>query len=201
MKITIDNHLGRYTVPNECEKKVCVDIGANTGNFISSQINNFELLHFYEPYKPCFDIVKDKLKDTNKSEGFNEAVFHTTGLKLPLMAHSNHDAGSNGLKTDCLNSDWVDEIDIVTTVCLNTIIQRAGGHINYLKVDCENSEYYLLIDKDLSKIDYIGIELHWHMGEEKYNKLISHILMTHHTNDDYSWVYDLNKEVLFKKNK
>lgn len=198
INISQDSHLGHYQIPSECEKNVLVDIGANTGNFTSSQINNFKLIHFYEPYLPCFETIKSRLNNTNNVLGFNEAVHSESNLNLMMMAHSNLDSGSNGLKTDSLNNDWVHEIGEVKTVSLEDVINRAGGRINYMKIDCENSEYYFLINKNLQNIDFIGIELHWHMGEEKYNSLLDHLKKTHITNDDCNWQFDLNKEVLFK---
>jgi FkbM family methyltransferase len=199
MNITIDNHLGTYIIPKECGNKVCVDVGSNTGNFIQTQLNNFELFHFYEPYKPCFEIIKNKFSDNHKVVGFNEAVYHTSDLVLELFAHDNHDSGSNGLKTDCLNEDWVEKICDVNTVSLETILSRVGGHIDYLKVDCENSEYHLFMDKDLNNIDFIGIEMHHHMGKEKYDNLINHIKKTHFTRDNCSWTSGNNYELLFMK--
>jgi FkbM family methyltransferase len=198
IRITQDNHLGQYTVPNECNKNVCVDVGANTGNFTVSQISVFNVIYFYEPYTPCFDTVTKRVENEKKVLGFNEAVYSEDNLKIPMIAHGNMDAGSNALKTDTINDDWKYVLDEVTTVSLETILSRAGGHINYFKIDCETSEYHLLINKDLTPIDYIGIELHWQMGKEKYDYLISHIQKTHTTNDNILWEYNTNKEVLFK---
>jgi hypothetical protein len=197
MNISLDSHLGNYIIPNKCEKKILVDIGANTGNFTVSQINNFEVIHFYEPYLPCFEIVKQRVSDNENVIGFNEAVYSKDGVELSMMAHDNHDAGSNGLKTDSLNGDWVEEICKVTTVSLDTILSRVGGRINYLKIDCETSEYYFFMDKNLNDIDYIAIELHWQMGKEKYEKLISFIKETHNCNSNLIWENGVNKEVLF----
>lgn len=203
MKINIhipEQNLGSYDIPADCKKDSCVDIGANIGDFTVSQASAFKLLHFYEPFEPCFTKIKSRTEEFSNIVGFMEAVYSEDGKELPLIAHLNHGAGSIALKTDAINEHWEDELDLVKTVSLPTIIQRAGGSINYLKVDCETSEYYLLIDQDLTYIDYIGIELHWQMGEEKYNKLINHLQKTHTTSGDASWSFDTNKEVLFTNN-
>ena len=50
--------------------------------------------------------------------------------------------------------------------------------INYLKVDCEGAEVPFLLDKDLSKIDNIGLELHWY-NKSSAKKLIAHISKIH----------------------
>lgn len=197
--ISIPEHnLGGYIIPQECNKNVCVDVGANVGSFTLSQVGNFNSIHFYEPFEPCFNIVKDKTKHLPNVIGWKEAVYQEDNLSLSLISHYNLDAGSNALKTSSLNDHWVEEIGLTTTVSLPTILARVGGHIDYLKVDCETSEYYFLIGKDLSQIDYIGLELHWHMGEDRYNTLLDHISITHIIYGDFSWTYDLNKEVLCK---
>jgi len=194
------SNLGHYTIPEDCLRNVCVDIGANIGDFTVSQASNFKTLHFYEPFKPCFDKIQDRVKDLNNVKGFNEAVYKESGLQLPMIAHLNNDAGSNALKTDAINEHWVEELDLVTTVSFSDILSRVGGRINYLKVDCETSEYYLFIDQDLSSVDYIGIELHHQMGIEKYNKLIEHILQTHSSTENTDFIFDINREILFKNN-
>jgi phosphosulfolactate synthase (CoM biosynthesis protein A) len=46
------------------------------------------------------------------------------------------------------------------TISLEDIVERSGDYVDYMKIDCENSEYHLLMNKDLSKIKYMSIELH-----------------------------------------
>jgi FkbM family methyltransferase len=194
-----ETNLGSYMIPEDCERNCCVDIGANIGDFTFTYANQFQIFHFYEPYLPCFEIVSKRIKNFKNVVGFQEAVYNTDNEKLSLIAHSNYHAGSTALNTDVLNGDWVQPIDgDVNTVSLTTILDRVGGHINYLKVDCETSEYYFLNNQNLQSIDYIGIELHWHMGEVRYNELLDWIARTHTCIGDSSWTFDRNKEVLFK---
>ena len=121
------------------------------------------------------------------------------GLSIPMVAHMNRDAGSNALKTEVLNEHWTLEIEPVKTISLPTVLSRIGGHIDYMKVDCETSEYYLLLSQNLDRIDYIAIELHWQMGKEKYDALVEHLLKTHTVIGTYQWQEEHNREVLFKK--
>lgn len=191
------NNLGHYNIPEDCKKDVCVDIGANVGSFTLSQQSNFKTIHYYEAFEDCYNLVKDRVKQFSNIVGWNEAVYNKDGETVSIMSHYNLDAGSNAIKTDSINEDWKEEIGSVKTVSFPTVLQRAGGHIDYLKIDCETSEYYFLIGQDLSYIDYIGIELHWQMGKEKYNELLAHISKTHTTTDYCEWGYESNKEVLF----
>lgn len=191
-------NLGEYFIPIECQKDVCVDIGANVGSFTLAQAQSFKTVHYYEPFEPCFNLIKQKTNNMANVTGWMEAVYLEDNKSLFLMSHFNQDSGSIALKTACLNEHWTKEIGVANTVSLRTVLSRVGGHINYLKIDCETSEYYFLMLQDLSNIDYIGIELHWQMGVDKYNNLVHHISKTHSILNDYSWVYDTNKEVLCK---
>jgi FkbM family methyltransferase len=201
-KINIPSkNLGSYDIPGNCGRGVCVDIGANIGDFTIAHASSFTSLHFYEPYTPCYDLVVNRTAQFSNVVGWNEAVYKSDDEVVSIVAHNNYDAGSNAIKTDVLNDDWVESVQQISTVSLPTIIERVGGHIDYLKIDCETSEYYLLIHQDLSNIDYIGIELHWQMGKERYDELIAHINKTHTTNGDFEWLHDANKEVTFSNKK
>jgi len=201
--ITIPEHnLGNYQIPEDCKREVCVDIGANVGSFTSTYADQFEKIYFYEPYKPCFQIVSEKTSDKTNVYGFNEAVYKEDGAIVSIVSHDNKHAGSNAIKTDSVNNHWNEELHQIKTVSLPTVLSRAGGHINYLKCDCETSEYYFLYDQDLSNIDYIAIEIHWQMGKDKFDRLIEHISKTHNTNSKYLiWAEESNIEVLFRNKK
>lgn len=190
------HNLGNYKVPGFTRNGICVDVGANVGSFIKKYHEFFKIIYYYEPQIACYEICK-KL-DYKNIIGFNEAVYNTCGKILPIVSHSNHESGSCALLTDSLNSDWeVDTlINNVKTVDLATVVERAGGKIDYMKIDCETSEYYLLINNDIEMIKCIGIELHWQMGESKYCDLVKHISQTHNIIGDYTFQVNHNKEVL-----
>ncbi len=46
--------------------------------------------------------------------------------------------------------------ETVPTVSLEDILQRAGRHINFMKLDCVTSEYNFLFMKNLDGIDFIA---------------------------------------------
>jgi FkbM family methyltransferase len=191
------HNLGLYTIPEECKKYTCVDIGANIGDFVMKAKDIFETVHFYEPYKPCFDVIQSKIHNLDIT-GFNEAVYCKDGEQLQMTSHQNRDAGSNALMTEILNDHWDLPLNNVTTVSLPTILKRVGGRINYLKCDCENSEYFLFMNQDLSGIDYIGLELHWQMGESRFNELVNHLQKTHISDQYFPWIEESNYELLFR---
>lgn len=196
------SNLGHYFVPDCIKGGICVDIGGNTGCFSLKYATFFKTIHTYEPQSECFEIIKNRIKEYTNISLFREAVFSESNKIVELISHANHDSGSVGLKSECLNNDWKssDVVDSnVRTVSLDDVLLRIGGYIDYMKIDCETSEYNFLMNKDLSKINYLGIELHWQMGKQKWDELIQHILtyFTLYSHSDLSHTYETNKEVLF----
>lgn len=186
-----------YHVPKECLKNTAVDIGANAGLVTLKLANQFTTVYAYEPLLFLFEKINSE-KPSNVIL-FNEAVSDSIG-ETSVVSHFNNDSGSCAIK-DCvdkviLRKDWTStEINIVKTVNLETVIERCGGKINFLKMDCENSEFLILMNKDLTCIDYIAIELHCHMGEENFEKLKSWVSKTHQGFPNWS---NNNQEVLLK---
>lgn len=195
MIINVDN-IGNYKVPQNLRDGICVDIGANVGNFFKKYKNFFSLIHFYEPFKDCYEICNKQ--NFENVIGFNEAVSDKIE-KVNIIPHFNNESGSSAISKAPINSDWLIEQSIqeVQSVDLDVVINRIGGKIDYLKCDAENSEYLIFLNKNLSTINCIGIELHHQMGKEKYEQLIEYILLTHYTYDDFSYVDGQNKECLF----
>jgi FkbM family methyltransferase len=206
MTISITEYnLGAYYVPDDVKEGICVDVGSNVGCFFEKYADIFSSVHFYEPYGPCYEICLEKSKNYPNVVGYNEAVLDKCLDEVDLVPHFNLDSGSNAIKGDSINEHWGGEpVAKCKTVDLETILQRCGGKIDYLKCDCETSEYNFLYNKDLTQVKYIALELHWQMGKEKYDDLLEYILTTHNLiprpelSSDISHQIDQNKELLFK---
>lgn len=208
MDVKIREHnLGNYVIPEDVMGGVCVDIGSNVGSFFSEYHNFFSKIHYYEPYKPCYEVCKSKQKKYDNVMGFNEAVLDKKNNFVEIVSHYDNDSGSNAINTEVINSDWnIDSsVGISSSVDLEIVLSRVGGNIDYLKCDCETSEYYIFYGKDLKNIKYIALELHWQMGEKKYYEVLDHILKTHDLISCYpgdtTYIGHLggNKELLFKR--
>tara|TARA_E500000318_G_C3561662_1_gene213723 strand:- start:1866 stop:2531 length:666 start_codon:yes stop_codon:yes gene_type:complete len=200
-----ESNLGYYNIPNDVKDGICVDIGSNVGSFFSTYHNFFSKIHFYEPFRDCYQICLEKSKKYNNVSGFNEAVLDQVKDSVSVIGHQDNDSGSNAIKYNTTNSDWNDEeIGSCPSVDLETVLSRVGGSIDYLKCDCETSEYNVFYGKDLSDIKYIAMELHWQMGEEKYYNVLNHILKTHNLvscnpgDTKYIGHWGGNKELFFK---
>jgi FkbM family methyltransferase len=178
-----ENNIGNYVVPPQTRDGIAVDIGANVGLFSANHSSFFRTIHTYEPITVLAE--KIKVRDIPNITIFNEAVGATTG-KAKMILHRGMDSGSTTTE-DCLKDvitvfgdTWSDTVICeVPMIDLETVIDRVGGRIDYLKMDCETSEYPILMNKDLSNIGYIGIELHGQMGIDHWNELGTWISRTH----------------------
>lgn len=207
MNINI-SHLGDYYVPAECKGGICVDIGANCGTFSIKYSNFFSKIHYYEPIEQLFNLIQGRVKEYKNIIGFNEAVYSESDSKVSIYLHKNNDSGSSAIKsaimTDTYKDTWSDTIiqKDINTVSLEKIFERLDSHvIDYMKVDCETSEYFLFINKDLSKIKHLGIEIHRQMGKERWNELMTHILKYFDNPLKLNLEYDNNNKELYFRNK
>lgn len=196
-----DHNLGNYFVPAEALNGKCVDIGANVGSFLIAHASKFQKIHFYEPYQPCYERCLFVTKSLVNAVGFNEAVSSNDQAEVCIVAHANCDAGSNALQNAAINEHWSNEpIARCPSVSIETVLQRIGGSIDFLKCDAENSEYDIFTGKDLSAIRYIAMELHWQMGESQWGKLLNWLLFSHELRGAMP-VYqeELNHELFFAR--
>lgn len=193
-----DNNLGSYHVPNDATG-ICIDIGSNVGNFLKKYSQKFKLIHAYEPIKVLYEKINDY--KINNVVVYNEAVSDVSG-KTEIILHNNGESGSSAIRKTIDEiieiKHWSENIiNKVNMVTLEEVILRTNSNeIDYLKMDCENSEYLILYKKDLSKIKYIGIEIHGHMGKEKWDRLKNWVENTHTGFPNYD---GNNKEVLLTK--
>jgi FkbM family methyltransferase len=195
------HNLGNYIVPADTENGVCLEIGANVGSFTKKYSNHFRLIHFYEPLLECFNITSEKIKDNPNIQGFNLAGYSSSDINKEMMLHRNKDSGSSALKTSAINSDWVDTIHSIKTISLPDMIKNLNvSQIDYCKSDCETAEYHIFLNQDLSKIKYIGLELHNQMGSDKWYELLDYIGNTHKlVSGNTTWKLGRNSELLFSR--
>lgn len=197
----MNTNLGNYLVPSEIKNGICLDVGCNLGDFSKRYEKFFNKIYFIEPQKELFLNLEKRFSESDNVKGFNKAVWSESNINVNLVSHSNNDHGSVGVDGGNLNEDWTNNlVNQIETISLEDLLLLISEkNIDYLKIDCETSEYPFLFGKDLSVIKYIGIEIHHQMGELKYNQLLDWIKKTHTLiSADDSYEKDHNKEVLFK---
>jgi FkbM family methyltransferase len=194
-------NLGNYFVPQEVLNGICFDIGSNFGDFTNKYLNKFSKIYFIEPQINLFNKILNRFAKYSHVKGLNKAVWSESDILLDMVSHINTDYGSVGVKSEFLNKDWTNDIvNKVESICIDGIYKINNyKNIDYMKLDCETSEYSFLYNKDLSKIKYIGMELHWQLGIERYEQLINYIKRSHSLiYGDDSFRIESNKEVLYK---
>ena len=200
MTCTVSPHnLGNYVVPPDSKGGTCIDIGANVGSFSKAYANHFSLIHAYEPFSGAFAMCQTKLGDLDNVVLYNEAVLDTPKEKVQILSHFNGDSGSNAIASDILNGEWSEDLEQCSSVDLETALERIGGSVDFLKCDCETSEWFVFHQKDLAQIKYIALELHWQIGSGKCQELISWIQRTHKLDKTFAFVPQSNAELLFTR--
>lgn len=199
---TLRYNLGNYPVPEYYRGGTMVDIGFNNGSFINAFANFFGRIDGYEPNFYLFNLVKEKYKNFSHISLFNEAVYNKDNVPLKLIKHAGtDDDGSCGIENETTEGEW--DKDTVVCECksvsLATILDRCNGKIDYLKVDCETSEFNLIINQNLSSIRAIAIELHHQLGMIKNNELYQFISHTHTAHSDFRFNPGQNSEYFFER--
>jgi len=175
-EIRIKDVKDSYFVPHEAHHGVCVDVGGNVGAFSLVHSIHFNKIIAFEP---STESIHEYIKNTGHLDNvkvFRYAVGKQTGeyLKLKQWKLRDRKESGNASTIDC--EDWDDsEFEEVMSISLETIFDIFQlDRINFLKCDCEGGEYDFLMNKDLSKIDYLSIEIHKQLGE-KTNELRCYI--------------------------
>jgi FkbM family methyltransferase len=133
-----------------------IDVGANVGAFAMAARGYFPhaTIHCYEPH-PALEPYLRLQAYAVGAKYYEEAV----GLKEGSFA-------SDEMQNEILQSESVKIMDFtkegnVKTVSLKTAIERIGGHVDLLKLDCEGSEWSILQDKNaLKNVDILVFEFH-----------------------------------------
>jgi len=160
-------------LPFKNSEKICVDIGANVGTFSYYASNFFNHVYSYEAIKSTYKVAKENLKDIKNVTIYNMAATNKAEMEIKLAAHSSGLSGDSSI----YNVSSKKPYEICKTIDIESIyLDNKINYIDYLKVDCEGSEYEFLIGKDLSKINFLVMELHTgYLKEDKSKELLDYI--------------------------
>lgn len=176
VEIRINDVKESYCVPEGISNDVCVDVGGNVGAFSMVHSKDFKRIIAIEPatYSYCEYLKNISKSGLNNVEVVQLAVADISNKTLHLKPWL---FGNQSGNASTIDSEQWDEntYEEVRSISLEDIFTTFGlERINYLKIDCEGSEYDLLMNKDLSKIDYISIEIH-HQLKEKAQELFHYL--------------------------
>jgi len=190
-----------YYVPDEFNGfGVAVDVGANVGGFPIVNHNKFEKIYCFEPAEYTYNECLKNIEMFDNVKLYKYAVSNKSGDKIKLKAYKASNYSGNASTYD--DDRWDDNnYEMVETITIEDIYEIIGTkEIDYLKVDCEGSEYNLLMNKDLSKIKYISVEIHIQL-KEKLSKLIDYLKKYFDVLIDLNDGITMHKEMTFKNKK
>ena len=153
--------LGRIKTP----VKTIIDIGANVGLFDLAARRRFPeaIIHAYEP-NPNLEIYLKQQVSAGKFEYFMEAV----GLESGKGALDYHE--------DSVQTRWIhDQNGNIAQTAFRETINRLGGSVDLIKMDCEGAEWEIFQDeKSWSRVQHLSMEYHLKFGrtaKEALNKV------------------------------
>lgn len=172
-----------------------IDIGANVGYFSLFMLSDFSgsKVYAFEPILMNFKLLQ-QYKEENKNLAFtvvNQAVGGQQG-KIVL----NYDAGDQFTTSATIfdNKTEPDQVEVQCTTLEAIIEKNKLNKIDFLKLDCEGSEYdivYGASSKVLDKVSVIAIETHKGKKENENMSSLANYLEQHkfeiHTSGDIIW--------------
>lgn len=129
---------------------VCVDLGANIGAWtVYAAHHGAEAVHAYEP-----DPDNRAVLELNTADYVTVTIWPEGVLAGDAPSFVTSRQGEAG------NAHFGDGGDLhVPTVTLSEVIDRAGGHVDFLKADIEGSEYRMdWTEQNLQRIDRMAME-------------------------------------------
>jgi FkbM family methyltransferase len=147
--------LEKIPLPKDSKCKI-IDIGANVGAFAIAARGCFHnaTIHCYEPHPSLEPYLRLQAYATG-AKYFMEAV----GLQEGYFS-------SDEIQNEILQSESVKVMDFtkpgkIKVTPLSECLERIGGYVDILKLDCEGSEWVILKDKEsLKKIRFLTVEFH-----------------------------------------
>jgi FkbM family methyltransferase len=141
------------------------DIGANVGIFsifAATQAKNVKVYSF-EPLPDNFKLLKENISTNHIGNivAINKAVSGKSGLRELSISPAGKGGNTLQFNKDT-NGDW-EKVQVHTIAMAEFIAQNSIAGIDFLKMDCEGSEYEILLNlppQIFKKIRKISME--WH---------------------------------------
>lgn len=149
INVILDDEYGLLDVPRQL--RTIVDVGGNIGLFSLWARNSFPdaIIHCYEPNERVLPYLEGNLDERDVSV-FNEAV----GGKASIVEMDDSCDSRNARTRDSHQGTTVQ-------VAMETVVERAGGTIDLLKLDCEGAEWEIFRNPAaLKSVKRIRLEYH-----------------------------------------
>lgn len=137
-----------------------IDIGANVGFFSIASRFFFPdaAIHAYEPNLDLESYLAHNFSQLNIELRTQAVGKKSCSVKLDLMGESNQTR---------VNESSSGSTEMVS---LDSVVKKAGGKIDLLKMDCEGSEWDILEDPEsLKQVDNVTLEYHLWANQENHD--------------------------------
>ncbi len=146
------------------ENPVIIDIGVNVGFFSLAAFSDYPgaTLYSFEPHPYCFEVLEDYKKSFNQFDWhiYRAAVSDSTE---DFQMYSSTDSGFTTMSSIFQNKNKQTLITAQSIKLDDFISENKIECIDFIKIDCEGSEYMIIYNLDKSvfdKIDNMCIETH-----------------------------------------
>ena len=165
------------------ENNIAVDIGANVGGFCLHACKHFKKIYAFEPLVENFLILEEVLNHYNiqNVEVYNTAIYSESNKILPLKIFAeNHSKDVTCAQFD--SDKLIGTNKTCETISLKDMFEALDlDHVDYLKLDCEGSEYEILENfDDYNKISFICMEIHTFFGDQRKLDLLKKLKQYYH---------------------
>jgi len=161
-----------------------IDVGALVGSFTLWALEQWPnaKIHSYEPNPESFQFLTQNISSSdakNRVESFNQAIW-SKNQELKLHKFKNLPGCSSVVYEHRPYVLQYEDGITVEAISIIDALNKIGGTVDLLKVDCEGAEYdiiYSLSEHDLNMIKYIVIEYHEFDKDPKRNavKLLKYL--------------------------
>jgi FkbM family methyltransferase len=125
---------------------VAIDVGANKGYYSIPLSSHFKTVIAYEPVELIFQQCRRNLEinDISNVKLFNLAVSDKSGIGTLYVQTSldNESKKNTGLSSLIQRKEYLDSTQQVRIVTLDSQVM---GKVDFIKIDCEGSEYEVLL--------------------------------------------------------
>ena len=160
------------------EIKVCLDIGANIGNYSKLLLNKTNAkVYAFEPMEKSFEELK-KIKEQYKDRFFIEklALGNEDGVKQIYSANDKSEKASlekNLEKLSFIDKNNLKKFDVSIKKIDSLNFFDTNIKVDFLKIDVEGHEYEVIQGAkkfiDFNSPKFIQIEINWHQLFKKVN--------------------------------
>jgi len=185
-----EKYYGKYVIPPQINNNVCIDMGCNVGYFVMDNFKKFKHIYAFDASYQNFVVTlrKTLFQQLRNDSAHNVVCFNLACAKEngEIIKIYRNDLNGNSVSPMTVPemfekqyTNWEERWETyhnVYSISLEGLYEFFNiDFIDYLKIDVEGAEYDFLLNKDLSKIGCIGIEMHGTLGKEKKQEMKQHL--------------------------